>query len=228
VTAATWARRAGATVGTLAMLGAALAVQSAYPSYEQRYRPIASRGDMHEQVRTRDFDVRVDKVDVARTILGEEDGKPAELGTDGVFVVVTATVTARRKLIELAGVYLRAADGSRTLVSDAVKVPAIDPVGAGTFDARAAAASILTALRPLEPRRVALIFEVPDRRVAGAELWLSVGRMEWQGDRQAEDWFRPQARVDLGISRERAAGLLAAAPRKYQMERQCWAPPNCR
>ena len=223
-----WARRAAAVAGTVVTLVAAVAVQAAYPSYEERYRPIAATGDVRERVRTRDFDVRVEKTDVARTIMGEDDGgKPAELGTDGVFVIVTATVTARRGLTELAGAYLRAADGTRTLVSDAVKVPAVDVVGAGTLDARSAATSALTAIRPREPRRLALIFEIPDARLAGAELWLSVGRMEWRGDRQAEDWFRPQARVDLGITRGRAATLLAAAPRRYQLERQCWAPPRC-
>jgi hypothetical protein len=219
-------RRAGAIVGSAALLVGAVAVRAAYPSYEQRFRPIASHGLMHQRVRTVDFDVRVEKVDVARTIMGEADGgKPAELGTDGVFVIVTATVTAHRKVIELAGAYLRAADGTRTLVSDAVQIPAIDPVGAGTLDARASAASILTGIPPLEPRRLALIFEVPAVRLAGAQLWLSLGRMEWQGDRQAEDWFRPQARVDLQLGRGRAAALVAAAPRRYQLEKQCWTPP---
>jgi hypothetical protein len=225
---AQWARRTGALAGAVAVLVAAVAVQGAYPSYEERYRPIASTGEANQRVRTRDFDVRVEKTDVARTIMGEsDDGKPAELGTDGVFVIVTATVTARRETIELAGAYLRTEDGSRTLVSDTVKVPAVDVVGAGTLDAGGAAASIFTAIRPLQPRRLALIFEIPAGRVAGARLWLSVGRMEWRGDRQAEDWFRPQARVDLGISPGRAAALLAAAPRRYQLEKQCWAPPNC-
>jgi hypothetical protein len=222
------ARRAGAVAGAVAMLVAAVAVQAAYPSYEQRYRPIASTGEANQRVRTRDFDVRVEKIDVARTVVSEDgDGEPVELRTGGFFVIVTATVTARRETIELAGAYLRAEDGSRTLVSDAVKVPAVDVVGAGTLNAGAAAPSIRTAIRPLQPRRLALIFEVPGGRLAGAELWLSVGRMEWRGDRQAEDWFRPQARVDLGITRGRAAALLAAAPRRYQVEKQCWAPPNC-
>lgn len=223
---AAWVRRVGVVAGTAALLAGAVAVQAAYPSYEQRYRPIASRGLIHQQVRTRDFDVRVDRVDVARTIIGGEPGeKPAELGTDGVFVIVSATVTARRTLISLAGVYLRAADGSRTLVSDSVQIPAIDRVGAGTLDARATEQSILTGIPPMEPRRLAMIFEVPPGRVAGAQLWLSIGRMEWQGDRQAEDWFRPQARVDLQIGRGRAAALVAAAPRRYRVAEQCWSPP---
>ena len=224
---AIWVRRLGAVAGTAAMIAGALALQAASPSYEERYRPLASSGLAGQTVRTRDFDVRVDRTDVARTIIGEAHGKPAELGTDGVFVIVTATVTAKRKVIELAGVYLRAADGSRTLVSDAVQVPAVDRVGAGTLDARAAGSSILTGIAPLEPRRLALVFEVPAGRVAGARLWLSVGRMEWQGDRQAEDWFRPQARVDLGLTRGRAAALVAAAPRRYPLEKQCWTPPKC-
>lgn len=120
--------------------------------------------------------------------------------------------------MKIAGAYLAGADGTRTVVTDRVTLRSVDPVGASTYDAAQLLDNSSDALQPLLPTRVRLAFDVPPSRVRGARLWVSAGRLEWKGDLQAEDWFRPQARVDLGIGKARARELLDSAVRNLSVE----------
>ncbi|GAA1258535.1 hypothetical protein GCM10009677_06600 [Sphaerisporangium rubeum] len=172
---------------------AIVVVQRATPSVDQRYGPIVSRGRLGEQVDTTAFRFRVDRVQLATSIRMTDDfgfvRDPSS--TSGVWVVVWATVVATREEMAVQGTRLRTPDGTEYLANSSIF---------STLDK--------TPLQPGIPMYGPMLFEIPEDRLAGT--WLAVRRHS--GGARALDTLGPAIDVDLGLSAEYAARLVADAP----------------
>lgn len=193
-------------LGTAFALAGALAVPATRPTYEERYRPMATDGTVGQTLTTRDFRIRVKQVVIARTLTVDVHpfGKPAvrkKVGTEGVWVVIVADVGATRKKLSsatgLEGGQVITADGS--IYRKESSLPSID-YSTNTDD--------MIPLGP--PRTERFFFQLPADRLTGARFRVTMDSLKWWDDPKPweEQWFLPAACVDLGFDdagRTRAA-----------------------
>ncbi|RUZ74642.1 hypothetical protein EN943_23195 [Mesorhizobium sp. M7A.F.Ca.US.006.01.1.1] len=85
-------------IGNLLILCTTVALsygmQASKPHYAELTAPIPIDGAMHDTVRARSFDVRLDKVVFARTLKTEQFGQERLLTTSGLWAVATTDLTA--------------------------------------------------------------------------------------------------------------------------------------
>ncbi|TPM28252.1 hypothetical protein [Mesorhizobium sp. B2-3-4] len=85
-------------LGNLAILCATVALsygmQVTKPHYAELTAPVPIDGAMHDTVRARSFDVRLDKVIFARRLKTDQFGQEKLLTTSGLWAVVTTNLTA--------------------------------------------------------------------------------------------------------------------------------------
>ncbi|AZO44453.1 MULTISPECIES: hypothetical protein [unclassified Mesorhizobium] len=85
-------------IGNLLIVAATVALsygmQVSKPHYAELTAPIPIDGAMHDTVRARSFDVRLDKVVFARTLRTDQFGQTRVLTTSGLWAVVTTNLTA--------------------------------------------------------------------------------------------------------------------------------------
>lgn len=187
--------RLGTSVGVVLLLIAIVGLQHTLPDHDRMYRPIATHGRVGEVVRTPDFRIQVDKVELARTVtqpagaIGDGDDAPAT--TDGIWVIVWARAAAEREpsaFDRLTGLQLGTGDGHRYA-----------PTSLGEL-----------AGAVLEPRLWKygpIVFEVPPSRLPGAELLASLdGRP-----------LSAQVNIPLGLAEVEVRRLVRDAPRQYQL-----------
>jgi hypothetical protein len=205
-------RRALSIMVAAGLAWAAVALQGAHWSYDRAYGPIPSNGRIGRTVTEPRFTIRVEQVQTARTIRvpeGEYGAKPQIIPATGVFVVVIATVAARRSPVYVASARLHTRFGDYFPT---------DKLGGGILTRPVATPLSYVRFQPGMPRRGAYLFDVPPRALAGARLDVS--------DRDIEDAqfgfyrkdpvrFSAEARVDLGISPADAAGLTRTAATGY-------------
>ncbi|GII77647.1 hypothetical protein Sru01_26290 [Sphaerisporangium rufum] len=184
-------RRALLGLLTGALLLAAIAgVHRAMPDITRRYAPIATDGEIGREVDTTAFRLRVDRMQVARTVRFTDDLNlpgPART-TRGVWVVVWATAAATTEALQLQGARLVTADGSAYLAASL----------RDTLDK--------ADLQPGIPAYGALLFEIPADRLAGARLAVTPHSVA------GLDLLGPAADIDLGLSDAYAARLLREIP----------------
>jgi len=121
--------------------------------------------------------VRVTRVRLTRSVVDENDRR---LDSEATFVVLDFEVGVRQEQRTFTQITLHTRDDRA--YEPRSEVAGIDPTAPGFS------------------RRGSMVFEVPDDRVAGAELWV-------ERDGQAFDVFAPAVRVDLGFQREPAVEL---------------------
>jgi hypothetical protein len=184
-------RRAGAAVlsalAGLALVAAAVGVQSLKLSAEQQGAPLTYTGGKGDLVDAGRFAVRVREVSTARTIKSSDGVVP----TEQLFVVVEAEATVPREPVHLAPPVLLTADGKKFAATDKVDKaqtlahPWIQPgwTTSGRF-----------------------VFEVPPSALAGAQAVFQLPT----GGLYVEP-MPPEAQIDLGID-EAAAKRLGSAP----------------
>lgn len=190
--------RGGAAVGGTVLLAGAMWLHSVRPEVRaEALDPIRTGGTVGEKVMTRDFGVRVEKVDAARSL--ESDyalgGKPP-VGTDGVYLIVRLSATAQREPLQL-----RSAE--------------LETPGGYTFraDPRTTGVSVdQPTLQPMIWTSAKLLFELPKDRVEGAHVVVGTGGLLPQLSSAAD--------IDLGLTKERTAELLRGAPERYKVKGQ--------
>ncbi|MFB4308686.1 hypothetical protein [Actinomadura sp. GTD37] len=187
--------RGGAGLGGTVLLAGAMWLHSVRPEVRaEALEPIRTDGTVGEKVMTRDFGVRVEKVDAARSLepslsLG---GKPP-VGTDGVFLIVRLSATAAREPLQL-------------------RTAELETPGGYTFqgDPRTVDVSVnQPTYQPMIWTSTKLLFELPKDRVEGAHLVVGTGGLLPQLSAAAD--------IDLGLTEGRAAGLIRAAADRYQV-----------
>lgn len=169
-----------------ALLAAVVAANRLVPSSDEMLRPITTTGTIGEDVRTDDYDIKVDRVAVGHWLVPADDDLAQPAHTSGVFLVVWADLTAARRPITLENAYLRTTDGHRYDVSDAMQLDSLNQ----------------TAAQPGLTQYGAIGFELPPYRLAGARL---VVEPSYAAELDA------QADVDLGLSANVARRLIAQA-----------------
>ncbi|MEU8345948.1 hypothetical protein SAMN05443665_102175 [Actinomadura meyerae] len=187
--------RGGAAIGGTLLLAAAMWLHSVRPEVRAaELDPIRTGGKAGEKVETRDFTVRVDGVDAARSLeQGVSLGGAPPVGTDGVYLIVRLSATAAREPLQLRTAELET-PGGYTFRQD----PRSSAVSAGqpTYE-------------PMIWSSAKLVFELPKERVAGAHLVVGTGGLLPQLSSAAD--------IDLGLSEEKAARLVGAATDRYQV-----------
>jgi hypothetical protein len=205
-------KRLGSILLAVALACAAVALQSAHWSYDRAYGPLVKNGRIGRTVTEPRFTIRVEQVQTARSIRvpeGPYGAKPQIIPAGGVFVVVIATVAARRSPVYVASARLHTAYGDYYTT---------DKLGGGILSAPVVTPLSYVRFQPGMPRRGVYLFDVPARALAGARLYVS--------DRDIEDArfgfyrddpvrFSAEVHVDLGISAADAVRLDHAAVPGY-------------
>ena len=190
-------RRLAGTVLGILLLAGIVAGHRAVPDNDRRMAPIGTSGAIGRPVETDGFSVTVEKVRVARTLVGDDGfGAARPLSTDGIWVVLTARLTGDWKATTYSDTRLETRGGRSFYVSERVD-----------------RSYLLTedfATEPGVPRRGQIAFELPPAELAGAVV--RIGRFGAGGGRLA-----PEAEVDLRIDAGDARRLLRSAPARLAL-----------
>ncbi|MFF5208526.1 hypothetical protein [Streptosporangium sp. NPDC000396] len=163
----------------VALLAAIVMVTRLSPGADRRYAPIASTGDVRDEIDTVDFQIRVDRVQLAKSLKIKDsfgsEGKPHS--TVGTWVIVWATASATRKELQLKGSEIVTTDGdvyAASTLSDTLNQET---------------------LQPGIPAYGAMLFEVPGVKLPGAVL--KVHTEQIKGLRV----LGPAAEIKLGLTK---------------------------
>ncbi|TDC90337.1 hypothetical protein [Actinomadura sp. 7K507] len=188
--------KGGAGIGGTALLAGAMWLHSFLPEVRATaLEPIRNGGTIGEEVRNRDFSVRVEKVEAARSLAPNLSlGDPPPIGTEGIYLIVRVKATSHREPVDL-----RTAD--------------LETPGGYTFekDPRGGSASARAqpTLQPMIWSAATFVFELPEKRLEGAHLVLGAGGLLPQLSAEAD--------IDLGITGKRADELIKGAPDRYDI-----------
>ncbi|WP_020574367.1 hypothetical protein [Actinopolymorpha alba] len=186
-------RRVGAAALSALLLIAVVVANRQIPDPDRRLAPIATEGKVGEDVDTGGFAITVEKVQVTRKLAegGFSPGPP--LTTDGIWLVLTATLTGNWKVATYDSAELRTPDGTIYLVSE-----------------RPSTTNRLTEdynTEPGIPRRGQIVFELPPDQLAGAVFRIS----------GLDTRLAPQAVVDLGLDAATARRLIRSAAPQIEL-----------
>lgn len=190
-------RLAAVLLGALLLVGIFTVVQLT-PEDADSLDPIPRHGGIGEAVETGGFTVTVHRVQAAHALVSPDDfSPPPPLKTDGIWVVLTATVVGEWEPTTYAEASLETGDGLTYAVSRrAARSPTL------TEDAHPG---------PGIARRGQIVFEVPEDRLEGATLHL-------ERTAAADSRLGPEAVVDLGIDEAEAERLVDKAPKKLTLK----------
>lgn len=150
-------------VAGAAVLGAAAVIcyfmQVMMPHYADLTGPIPARGTMDDTVRTRQFDLHVDKIVLARELVADDfGGRRKRLTTGGIWAVVTVDIAARKNTTTVAAATWQGPTGLRYRRTERLlPAPDLPPLTVG----------------PGFTRRGRLVFEIPPSQAADATLLVS-------------------------------------------------------
>ena len=148
-----------ATRTVLALLFAAVALyglQHTRPFYSDITSPIVSSGGMNERVEASTFALSLNRVRVARALNVETFGTSKPYTSSGVWIVAEGEAEAKFKTLSLTSGEWLDHNGIRYVLTD--RVPATIEMMPGDV------------YQPGLPRRVLLVFEVPEHAVAGGTV----------------------------------------------------------
>ncbi|RUW63389.1 hypothetical protein [Mesorhizobium sp. M7A.F.Ca.US.008.03.1.1] len=152
-------------IGNLLILCATVALsygmQVSKPHYAELTAPIPIDGAMHDTVRARSFDVRLDKVVFARTLKTNQFGQERLLTTSGLWAVVTADLTATSTSTTVAGGTWQGPTGLRYHHTERLSYRQDMPPHA---------------VDPDLERNGLFVFEVPPDQIRGASLLVAARR----------------------------------------------------
>ncbi|MGX9118611.1 hypothetical protein ACWTU6_18375 [Mesorhizobium sp. BHbsci] len=143
----------------LALLFAAAVLygmQHSRPLYSDITSPIVSSGGMNKRVQASAFALSLDSARVARILNVETFGKSKTYTSSGVWVVVEGEAEAKFETLRLTSGEWLSGSGIRYVLTD--RLPATIEMMPGD------------AYQPGLPRRVLLVFEVPEEAVAGGTV----------------------------------------------------------
>ncbi|MFA1550822.1 hypothetical protein [Actinomadura chokoriensis] len=187
--------RGSAGIGGTVLLAGAMWLHSLRPEVRaEALEPIRTGGSVGEKVATRDFTVRVDGVDLARSLeRGFSLATAPAVGTDGVYLIVRLSATAEHEPLQLETAELET-PGGYTFRDDPRTVDV--SVSQPTF-------------QPMIWTSTKVLFELPKNRVEGAHLVVGTGGLLPQLSSAAD--------IDLGLTEERTAKLMRGATDRYDV-----------
>ncbi|TMR88389.1 hypothetical protein [Nonomuraea basaltis] len=170
----------------LLLVGGAMGVQTLHMSEGEFSNPLTYAGDKGEAVDARRFTVRVDSVTSAKSI----QSNTKTIGTDNLFLIVSASAKSSLKPYHLAQPVLLTADGKEFDATDRVD-------NSVTLTNTWVQPDIWVSGR--------FFFEVPPSALSGASVVFGLPRPIIQ------EGFPPEVEIDLGLD-EAAARKLTASP----------------
>ncbi|TDC37853.1 hypothetical protein E1281_39355, partial [Actinomadura sp. KC345] len=128
--------KGGAGIGGTALLAGAMWLHSLRPEVRAtELDPIRNGGTVGEEVRNRDFSVRVEKVEAARSLAPRLSlGNPPPIGTEGIYLIVRLRAQSHREPVDLRTVELETPGGytfdedPRTGTASAGAQPTLQPM----------------------------------------------------------------------------------------------------
>ncbi|MBO9356248.1 hypothetical protein GG851_19845 [Bordetella petrii] len=151
-------RRLAALLLLVAAAAVLFAMQRSTPRYDDLTGPLLVSGRMGQVVRTRLFDVNVERVTFARRLVYERFDRQTERTTSGLWAIVTVELSARSRSVNVGQASWVGPQGFQYLLSSRLTLaPGQSPPAA----------------EPGLPRRVQYIFEIRPDQVGGAVLRLS-------------------------------------------------------
>ncbi|HLV72939.1 MAG TPA: hypothetical protein VKY91_09150 [Vulgatibacteraceae bacterium] len=188
--------KGGAGIGGAALLAGAMWLHTLVPELRAaQLDPIRTGGKVGEVVRTRDFSVRVEKVEAARSLApGFSLGGRPDVGTDGIYLIVRFRASSHREPLQLRMANLETPGGY---------VYKHDP------RTRAASAGVQPTFQPMIWTSGTFLYELPEDRLEGARLVVGPGGLLPQLSAAAE--------IDLGITAKRAKELIGGAAEGYRL-----------
>ena len=140
------------------LLAAALlyALQQTRPLYSQITSPIIASGRLHERVDASTFTLSIDTVRVARDLAVETFGKTKQFTTSGVWIVAEGNAETKFETQGLTSGEWLSRSGIRYALTDRLP-PTIETMPGKAF-------------QPGLPRRILLVFEVPEDSVNGGTI----------------------------------------------------------
>jgi hypothetical protein len=149
--------RAARTVLALLFAAAALyGLQQTRPLYADITSPIVTAGGMNERVETGAFAISLDSVRVARALDVETFGNTKTYTSSGVWIIAQGEAEARYETLSLVAGEWISRKGIRYSLTD--RIPATIEMMPGDV------------YQPGLPRRILLVFEVPQDAVAGGTV----------------------------------------------------------
>jgi hypothetical protein len=190
-------RRVAAVLVGTALFGLAMWFYTIQPDLQaRRTDPVRTTGTAGEEVANPVFSVRVQRVDVARSLKsGSSLSGAREFGTDGIFVIVDMQLKSNKEPFRLQTTHLETpggydySSGPRLGLSDLVAI----------------------SYEPLIWARAVVVFEIPKNRLAGARIVI--------GESKLLNQLSAETAVDLGIGKAKAADLIAHATNGYELRR---------
>ncbi|WP_238160374.1 hypothetical protein [Pigmentiphaga sp. H8] len=154
-------RRPFATVAMVALAaGVLFAMQRGTPRYQDLTGPIPAYGKMGKAASTRLFDIRVERVEFARQLVGKRFGGEIRHESAGVWAIVTARMAARSRSVNVTHAVWEGPTGLRYELSDRPEfLPDLPP----------------HTLEPGLPQRGRFVFEIRPDQILGATLLVSEG-----------------------------------------------------
>ncbi len=196
-TTASRVRRAGVVLLVVVLLAGVVAANRLTPDADRRMAPLPTAGRIGRPVDTGGFVVTVEKVQVTRKLVVDDGfGRGSTRTSDGLWVVLTATLTGDWKASSHGQTRLEGRGGRSYHVSERIE------------SSRRLTEDFLT--EPGIPRSGQIVFEIPPDELAGSLV--RIGRSESGGRRLV-----PEAVVDLGLDDAAARRLVRAAPRKVAL-----------
>jgi hypothetical protein len=187
-----WLRRAGAAVVSIALFALAMWLWDREPHVlAHDMQPIDSTGTIGHVVATSSFSLRVDGIVVAHSITGGALATDDRITSQGVFVIVKFHAMGHKKPYSILRARLQSGDYSFG-TSGRIKVQC--DRSSGDF-------------QPMLWSAGSTCFELPKDRLAGARFVVG-----------AFDQLSAEASVDLGLSKAKAAQLVAHAVEGYNAE----------
>jgi hypothetical protein len=178
-------------VGTL-LLAAAMWLKEVEPHVRSHdTQPLRNSGRIGQSLSNSAFSLRVDRVDLARSLTpGSGIGTEPNITTDGVFVIVHLQAKAAQKPITMAHIRLESSEYTFTDNGRTYSLNSADQT-----------------YQPMIWRKALASFEIPKNRLAGARLVVAEGGLLNQ--------LSAETAVDLGITPSKAADMIAHAVDGY-------------
>lgn len=187
-------RKAVAAVVTVALMAGAMWLYSRKPHLKAgATEPLRSRGHIGAVVGSREFSVKVGRVDVASAIQKPDFPKPLVMKSLGVFVIVQAEVRSEHRPIQVGHVRLVTRGDVTYDETGRMKLPEAD----GSFE-------------PMLWKPATYIFEIPKDRLAGIRLVV--------GEANLLDQLSGETDIDLRVDGAKAARLAAHPPATYVLK----------
>jgi hypothetical protein len=193
------AQRIGSGLAVLVLFAAAMWIKSQeVPLQHAATAPIGPTGRVGEIVANRLFSVKVDKYEVAKSVMSSGGsilgGSKKEVRTDHIFLIVYARVRASREPLAPSKPKLKTGDGLMYAESDRIR----------------ATGDIFRTYQPQMWYNTVISFELPKDQLEGARLFID--------NRKFIDLLPAKVEIDLGIDRATADRLSARPREAYEVK----------